>query len=209
MSLLLKYIAEGEGQEQDFKFSIEDQKKISRTLAAFANTDGGRLLIGVKDNGKIAGCNPEEEFHMIQGAAELYVRPALTIESQVNQEGHKLVLEVRVAKMGKGTHQAIGEDGEWSYYHRMQDHTLLVNKIIHRVWKYSSTPMSKPEKMEEESLKILRVMDEEGITLSKIYRKSEVPMKMVDYWIPLFICWGLIEYVYQEPSMLYRLKPMV
>jgi predicted HTH transcriptional regulator len=30
--------------------------EIARSLVAFANTDGGRLLIGVKDNGSIAEC---------------------------------------------------------------------------------------------------------------------------------------------------------
>ena len=43
-------IAEGEHQQQDFKFEISDARKIAKTLSAFANTDGGRLLIGVKDN---------------------------------------------------------------------------------------------------------------------------------------------------------------
>ena len=41
-------ISQGEHQQQDFKFEVSDSKKIARTLSAFANTDGGRLLIGVK-----------------------------------------------------------------------------------------------------------------------------------------------------------------
>lgn len=45
----------------DFKFEISDSKKIARSLVAFANTDGGRLLIGVKDNGVISGIRSEEE----------------------------------------------------------------------------------------------------------------------------------------------------
>ena len=40
-------IAQGEHQQLDFKFEVSDSKKIARTLSAFANTDGGRLLIGV------------------------------------------------------------------------------------------------------------------------------------------------------------------
>ena len=58
-------IAEGEHQQQDFKFEISDARKIARTLSAFSNTDGGRLLIGVKDNGKIAGVRSDEEKYMI------------------------------------------------------------------------------------------------------------------------------------------------
>jgi predicted HTH transcriptional regulator len=48
-------IKQGEHQQLDFKFEITDSKKIARSLVAFANTDGGKLLIGVKDNGAIAG----------------------------------------------------------------------------------------------------------------------------------------------------------
>lgn len=62
-------IAQGEHQQQDFKFEISDICKIAKTLSAFANTDGGRLLIGVKDNGKIAGVRSEEEQYMIEAAA--------------------------------------------------------------------------------------------------------------------------------------------
>ena len=56
---ILELIKEGEHQQQDFKFEISDVCKIAKSLSAFANTDGGRLLIGVKDNGKIAGVHSE------------------------------------------------------------------------------------------------------------------------------------------------------
>lgn len=41
-------ITEGEHVHQDFKFAISDARKIAKSLSAFANTGGGRLLIGVK-----------------------------------------------------------------------------------------------------------------------------------------------------------------
>ena len=63
---LLQRISLGENQCQDFKFAITDSKKIAKSLSAFANTDGGSLLIGVKDNGKIAGANIDEEYYMIE-----------------------------------------------------------------------------------------------------------------------------------------------
>lgn len=42
-------IAEGEHLQQDFKFEISDARKIAKTLSAFANTRGGKLLIDDKD----------------------------------------------------------------------------------------------------------------------------------------------------------------
>ena len=68
-------IEQGEHQQLDFKFEVSDSKKIARTLSAFANTDGGRLLIGVKDNGNISGVRSEEEYYMIEAASKMYTRP--------------------------------------------------------------------------------------------------------------------------------------
>ena len=59
-------ISQGENLNLDFKFEISDAKKIARTFSAFANTKGGKLLIGVKDNGAIAGIRTDEEIFMIE-----------------------------------------------------------------------------------------------------------------------------------------------
>ena len=53
-SYLRKLIAGGENQHLDFKYCVSDSRKIARTLTAFANSDGGILLIGVRDNGSVA-----------------------------------------------------------------------------------------------------------------------------------------------------------
>ena len=82
-------IAEGEHQQQDFKFEISDARKIAKTLSAFANTDGGRLLIGVKDNGRIAGVRSEEEKYMIEAAAQLYCIPEIDYTLQTYISGRQ------------------------------------------------------------------------------------------------------------------------
>ncbi len=53
-------------------------RKNSQSLVAFANTNGGRLLIGVKDNGKVAGVRTEEEYYMIESAAKIYSNPPVS-----------------------------------------------------------------------------------------------------------------------------------
>ena len=89
-------IAEGEHQQQDFKFEISDARKIAKTLSAFSNTDGGRLLIGVKDNGKIAGVRSDEEQYMIEAAARLYCRPEVSYSMQTYQVEGRSVLLVQI-----------------------------------------------------------------------------------------------------------------
>ena len=81
-----KLISQGEHQQLDFKFEIADSKKIAKTFSAFANTDGGKLLIGVKDNGNIAGVRSEEEFYMAEAAATMYCKPPITFKSNQDRQ---------------------------------------------------------------------------------------------------------------------------
>lgn len=92
-------IAEGEHQQQDFKFEISDARKIAKTLSAFANTDGGRLLIGVKDNGRIAGVRSEEEKYMIEAAAQLYCIPEIDYTLQTYIVEGKQVLVATIERV--------------------------------------------------------------------------------------------------------------
>ncbi len=93
---LYKLIEEGEHQRQDFKYCINDSKKIAKSLVAFANTDGGRLLIGVKDNGKIAGISTDEEFYMVEAAAKIYSNPPIDFSTKQWQIEGKTVLEITI-----------------------------------------------------------------------------------------------------------------
>lgn len=77
-----RLIDEGEHEHQDFKFKISDARKIARSISAFANNDGGRLLVGVRDNGTIAGLRSEEDMHLIDAAARIYCTPAQEVEMQ-------------------------------------------------------------------------------------------------------------------------------
>ena len=117
-------IAQGEHQQLDFKFEINDARKIARTLSAFANTVGGKLLIGVKDNGKIAGIRSEEEYHMIEAAAQMYCKPELIFESRKWDILGKTILEVTIEISAHRPCLAQSDDGKWLAYVRVRIRTL-------------------------------------------------------------------------------------
>lgn len=204
MNQLKDLIRQGEHQQLDFKFRIDDSKKIARTMAAFSNTDGGSLLIGVKDNGKIAGVDPTEEIHMIEAAADMYCKPPVTFESRIWQEDMKLVLEIKVPKAEEKPVYALDEEGKWKVYVRRKDHTLLANKILLQVWKFQKHTQQRPEKIGEEETRLLGLISEyEPVTLSKLYRLSELPKQRIDRLLVLFICWSLVTMDMQETGAYY------
>lgn len=207
MDTLKSYIREGEHQTQDFKFRIDDSKKIARTLAAFANTDGGRLLIGVKDNGKVTGINPEEEFHMIQAASEIYCKPIVPFTSHVWEEKHKLVLEIIVEESETKPHKSFDENGILKTYVRSKDHTLLANKILIGVWKEQKRKTAKPQEFgENEQLLLAQLEKYEKCTISRLYKLMQIKKGDIDKLLILFICWELVKMEITEEGTFYSLK---
>ena len=127
-------ISEGEHQMLDFKFEISDSKKIARSLAAFANTDGGRLLVGVKDNGAIAGVRSAEELHMIEAAAELYCQPPVRYSAKEWNVDGKAVVEVIIPKDMVDKHKAPDHFGSYKVFIRVADENLVADNVLVKVW---------------------------------------------------------------------------
>ena len=123
---LEKLIAKGEGEQLDFKQSISNAKKIAKTLVAFANTTGGKLLIGVNDSGLIVGCEIEEEMYMIDLAITQYCQPKIAVEFSVYEFDEMLnVLVVDVKNNSiKQAYFSLDDNDEWQYYIRHRDKTI-------------------------------------------------------------------------------------
>ena len=130
-----KLILQGEHQTQDFKYCISDSRKIARSLVAFANTDGGRLLVGVKDNGRIAGIRTDEEYYMVESAAKMYSNPPINFTTRQHIVEGKTVLEVIVEPSPEKPHFAKDDEGKWWAYFRKDDENRLANKVMIEVWK--------------------------------------------------------------------------
>ncbi len=120
-------IAEGEHEHQDFKYQITDAKKIARSISAFANNSGGHLLVGVKDNGHIAGVRSEEEIYMIEQAATLCCRPEQRVEFSIFKIEGKSVLKVDIAEACDKPVKALDETGRWKAYYRVADENVLAS----------------------------------------------------------------------------------
>ena len=132
-------IFEGEGVSMDFKKTITSCSKIAKTLVAFANNKGGRLLVGVADNGNIKGVRSEdEEKYMLTKAAHFFCRPALDLYFEEVYIDDKVILVAEVKESDMKPHYALGDDNKWWVYIRVKDKSLLASKIVVDVLKASS-----------------------------------------------------------------------
>ena len=125
-----------EGERLDFKQKITSKEKISKTLAGLANTEGGYILIGISDEKRIIGIDPEEERYMIESANEEFCVPnvSLTIEEikvfddkLAEQSGEeKSILLVEIKKTEGLKIFCKSKDGRLRSYKRVDDRTLAV-----------------------------------------------------------------------------------
>ena len=128
VNLLLK---EEEGLKLEYKQQISSQEKIAKTLSAMSNTAGGLILIGISDQRKIMGIDPEEERFMIEGANQDFCYPKADLELQVITldpesvyEDEKYVLLVIVQQSKVGTIYVKQRDGSQKAYRRVGDKNL-------------------------------------------------------------------------------------
>lgn len=133
---LQQVIAEGEHEHQDFKFAISDARKIARSISAFANNDGGRLLVGVKDNGVIAGVRNEEDIYVVEMAAARYCRPEQRLEFTAIKAGEgAIVIRVDIPRASTRPVQASEPDGTWRAYYRVFDENIVASPLMVKAWR--------------------------------------------------------------------------
>lgn len=174
-SKIEQYICKGEHLKQDFKFEISDSKKIARTLAAFANTEGGRLLVGVKDNGNIAGVRSEEEFYMVQAAAQMYCKPPIPIAVKEWNVNGRTILEVKIYKSQYRLHMAPDNTGKFKVYVRVGDQNLLANAVFIKAEEQKMQTNGKTILLSEPVKILLNFLESnETITLGQFKKEAKI-----------------------------------
>lgn len=207
-SFLRKLIAEGENQQLDFKYCITDSRKIARTLSAFSNTDGGRLLIGVRDNGSIAGIRSDEEIYMVDTAAHLFCRPEISYTVRQHIAVNKTILEVEVAKGTNRPYQVKDEEGKWRAYFRHGDQNLIANRVLLQVWRKEEQKRGVKVKFSDAEMKLLDYLRENGsISLSKFRKISLIPASRAESIIANLIVFRVLILKASEKGFSYELNP--
>lgn len=203
-----KLIEGGENQHLDFKYCVSDSRKIARTLSAFSNTDGGRILIGVRDNGSIAGIKTDEEIYMVDTAAHLFCRPEITYTIRQHVSGGKTILEVDVKKGDKRPYQAKDESGRWVTYFRNNDQNLVANKVLLQVWRKEKKGYGVLVKFSSTENTLMDYLKKNGsITLSKFRKIARISPYRAESILANLVLFRVITIKASEKGFSYVLNP--
>jgi len=202
-----KLISQGEHQQLDFKFEIADSRKIAKTFVAFANTDGGRLLIGVKDNRNIAGVRSEEEKYMAEAAATMYCSPNVKFDYKEWIIDGKKVLEVYIPKGEDKPYYAHNEEDKWRVYIRVNDQNILANKVLINAWKRKARPEGTYINYSDKEKILLEYLEEnESISLSKFRKLAKISNYKAENILTNFLALDIIDINISEKKTTYSIS---
>ncbi len=130
---LKRLIANGEGQYLEFKHKANFPDKIVREMVAFANSRGGTLLLGVGDDGVLAGLKyPEGDAHVIREALA-QCRPPLDVREEFIPIGAaRTVIRYVIAESDRKPHGQV-IDGRKEFFIRVNDQSIRASREVREI----------------------------------------------------------------------------
>ena len=212
---LLRLIREGEHQQQDFKYRVSDASKLAKSVSAFANTDGGRLLIGVRDDGHLSGVRSEEEIFMMHQAAYKYCKPEPSIKFDTYHVEGKTIVIATVPPSDKRPICALDESGRLRAYLRINDENIVASPVHLALWREAGRLQGSMLTYDATIHQLLSVMQGQqtlnqqaplpsnqrsSLSLNQIVRLSRLPRRKVITLVARLIRFGTLrcDYVHQQ-----------
>lgn len=118
-----KLLKDGENEELEFKISLPRFSNLAELISSMANTKGGYILIGVKDDGSVSGIEKSEKIKSEVIKAASHLSPPLKLQPEYFDHNGKSILVVKVPR----AHQ-IHFSSRNKYLRRVGDRTINVSQ---------------------------------------------------------------------------------
>lgn len=166
----------GEGTYLEFKRTIPSAYKIAREIAAFANTKGGTLLIGVDDDQSLVGVvGYQEEEYLLLKAIEELCHPTVDITIEVVYFGERDLLVIRVPEEDEKP-VFVMEDDEKAVFMREKDQNVVASKELIEIIKKKNSDEGVTFEYGPDEQKLFRYLNEYGeITVKKFAQLVDIP----------------------------------
>ncbi len=127
-------VNKGESINLEFKLKSNHPKRILNELVAFANTKGGKLLIGIDDSKKIVGLDAgDEDIYLLEKLIYDQIYPTLPFKMQkitVSKTKEIVLIEVTEGKLKPYYVNENPEKRNGVAYIRLKDQSIKAGKIL-------------------------------------------------------------------------------
>ncbi len=195
---LKRLVREGEGSQLEFKLKSTHPDKIMREIAAFANTKGGKLLLGVSDDGGLSGLKfpDEDRFVMARGFVR-YVSPLVNYsETEVVLENGRAVLvyDILPSEENLVFFNATGEEGGNKLYVRNADRSIQASKEVKEILKQRLKGKSYRFQYGDKEDKLMKYLDQNpSVTVQDFAKLSGIDTKLSSKTLVLLVLAGVLD----------------
>ena len=162
---LTRLVSLGEGPHLEFKRKSPQPERIAKEIIAFANTRGGRLLLGIDDDGTIHGVrDAEEEEYALHVSLEKHCRPIVPVETErVAVSRKRDVIVVVVRESSEKPHFVVNNgSASKTAYVRVEDMSIEASREKVRLMRAETRPRDVRFTFGDNELMLMRYLESYG-----------------------------------------------
>lgn len=200
-------VSQGEGNTLEFKHKVEHPEKIVREIVAFANSQGGNLLIGVDDDGTILGLkDAEEEAYALESAIQKHCKPPISLDAEIVPISRKRsVIHYSIAASERKPH-AVRKDESAKVYVRSQDRSIQASKEMREILRRQRKPKDTRFTFGEKEKLLMEYLDTHGeITLPQFAALAQIKKYYASKTLILLVLAKVLTIEPREGQDLYKL----
>ncbi len=210
LNALKRLVRQGEGAQLEFKRKARHPDKIAREVVAFANTEGGTLLVGVDDDQTIYGCKyPQEDAFALKKFFDEELSPAIDYElSFIPTSGSKAVLafHIRAGKQKPYFLKPQAEGESKSVYVRVADMSIRASRELVQILRREQRHKGVNLRFGEREKALLQYFEQEAnITLAKAQNLLKTNRRNTSQLMILLVSAGLLRILPSEKGDRYSL----
>jgi predicted HTH transcriptional regulator len=185
-------VRKGEGQHTEFKLKSNHPEKIVREAVAFANSQGGRLIIGIGDDKSIKGLKfaDEDEF-ILRRAIERHIYPAIDYDIErlsVENEREVLIFNIERSPFKPHYLDLDGNPDNRRVYVRVNDKAVQASKEVREILKGERKAQNiRFQYGEKERILMKYLGDNQHITVDIFAEIANIPRKIASKTLVLLV----------------------
>ena len=186
---LSQLAARGESLTLEFKKRVPTPERLAKEVIALANTAGGHVLIGVEDNGTVAGLrDANEEEYALRDALDQFCSPPVAFETErVPLANRRDVLVVTVPRSPARPHFLVANgDERGTAYVRVESMSVEASREAVRLMRQREHDAGVQFTFGEREKMLLRYLDAYGrITVAQFASLTGIPPKKASHTLVL------------------------
>ena len=164
---------------------------------------GGRLLIGVRDDGHLSGVRDEEEIYMMHQAAYKYCKPEASIKFDTYHAEGRTIVIATVPPSDKRPIMAIDEEGRQRAYIRIADENIVASSVHLAIWREAQRPQGTMMTYTDTVKQLLGTIQSERLTLNQVVHRSGIKRYKVISLLARLVRFGIVRMEYCDQQFLF------